>query len=72
MGRTRTFDETDAARSALEAFWDHGLEGTAIPDLEKATGLSRSSTLVGVKAGWARRCCKTNCSAACCSSRGTR
>ena len=43
MGRTRTFDETDAARSALEAFWDHGLEGTAIPDLEKATGLSRSS-----------------------------
>ena len=34
MGRTRTFDETDAARSALEAFWDHGLEGTAIPDLE--------------------------------------
>lgn len=43
MGRTRTFDEADAARSALGVFWDHGFDGAAVPDLEQATGLSRSS-----------------------------
>ena len=43
MGRTRTFDESDATRSALGVFWDQGFDGTAVPDLEEATGLSRSS-----------------------------
>ncbi|MEZ5189149.1 MAG: helix-turn-helix domain-containing protein [Microbacterium sp.] len=42
MGRTRTFDETDAGAPRLEA---SGIttRGDMIPDLEKATGLSRSS-----------------------------
>lgn len=43
MGRTRTFDEADAARSALGVFWDRGFEAAAVPELEQATGLSRSS-----------------------------
>ncbi len=43
MGRTRIFDERDAARAALDVFWDRGFEATAVPDLEGATGLSRSS-----------------------------
>ena len=43
MGRTRTFDESDATRSALGVFWGHGFDGAAVPDLERATGLSRSS-----------------------------
>ncbi|MBN9176998.1 MAG: TetR/AcrR family transcriptional regulator [Microbacterium sp.] len=43
MGRTRSFDETDAARAALGVFWDRGFEATAVPELEEATGLSRSS-----------------------------
>lgn len=43
MGRPRGFDQTDAVRSALSVFWDRGLDGAAIPDLEQATGLGRSS-----------------------------
>ncbi len=43
MGRTRSFAEQDAARAALGVFWDRGYAETAVPDLERATGLSRSS-----------------------------
>ncbi|RLK52730.1 TetR/AcrR family transcriptional regulator [Microbacterium telephonicum] len=43
MGRSRTFVEDDAAHAALGAFWSLGYEAAAVPDLERATGLSRSS-----------------------------
>jgi AcrR family transcriptional regulator len=33
----------DVIAAAKEAFWDRGYEGTALSDLEVATGLSRSS-----------------------------
>ncbi|WP_201276673.1 TetR/AcrR family transcriptional regulator [Marisediminicola senii] len=37
------FDEADVVRSARQVFWDRGYEATAVPDLEAATGLNRSS-----------------------------
>lgn len=43
MGRTATFDRADVIESARDLFWSHGYEATAIPDLERATGLKRSS-----------------------------
>jgi TetR/AcrR family transcriptional repressor of nem operon len=43
MGRTRTFTEVEVARAARQVFWDRGFEDTALPDLERATGLNRSS-----------------------------
>lgn len=43
MGRTRSFDTEGVIRAARAAFWEHGYEDTAIPALEQATGLSRSS-----------------------------
>lgn len=43
MGRTRNFDTEGVVRAARAAFWQHGYEDTAIPALEQATGLSRSS-----------------------------
>ncbi len=43
MGRTQTFDTSDAVRSARTVFWEHGYEGASMPDLERATGLGRSS-----------------------------
>jgi TetR/AcrR family transcriptional repressor of nem operon len=43
MGRTRSFVELDAARSARSVFWSRGYEDTSLPDLEAATGLNRSS-----------------------------
>ncbi|WP_156761104.1 TetR/AcrR family transcriptional regulator [Microbacterium karelineae] len=43
MGRIRSFDRADAARAAREVFWHHGYEGAAVPALEEATGLGRSS-----------------------------
>lgn len=43
MGRTATFDRADAVRAARSVFWSRGYEATAIPDLERATGLKRSS-----------------------------
>jgi TetR/AcrR family transcriptional repressor of nem operon len=36
--------------AAREVFWQHGLEGTAITDLEAATGLSRSSLYLAFEA----------------------
>lgn len=43
MGRHQGFDTTEVVQAARDAFWDRGLEGTSLPDLERATGLSRSS-----------------------------
>ncbi|MEY2476886.1 MAG: TetR/AcrR family transcriptional regulator, transcriptional repressor for nem operon [Actinomycetota bacterium] len=43
MARTRAYDQGTVVVAAKELFWQRGLEGTAIGDLEAATGLSRSS-----------------------------
>lgn len=43
MGRTAAFDRADVIESARDLFWSQGYEATAIPDLERATGLKRSS-----------------------------
>lgn len=43
MGRTATFDRDAVITKARNLFWAQGYEATAVPDLEKATGLKRSS-----------------------------
>jgi AcrR family transcriptional regulator len=43
MGRAPTFDAAAAVRAARDVFWAHGYEEASLPDLESATGLSRSS-----------------------------
>ncbi|MCU1404441.1 MAG: TetR family transcriptional regulator, partial [Glaciihabitans sp.] len=43
MGRVQTFVAADVVRAARTVFWEHGYEGASLPDLETATGLSRSS-----------------------------
>lgn len=43
MGRERTFDAAEVVRAARRVFWERGYVETAVPDLEKATGLNRSS-----------------------------
>jgi TetR/AcrR family transcriptional repressor of nem operon len=43
MGRPREFDVTEALERALFVFWRQGYGGTAIPDLEKAMGIGRTS-----------------------------
>ncbi|MDR2256010.1 MAG: TetR/AcrR family transcriptional regulator [Arthrobacter sp.] len=43
MGRSRTFDPDAAVLAARQTFWSRGYEETSVPDLEAATGLSRSS-----------------------------
>lgn len=43
MGRPVTFDREQVLTQARNLFWARGYEATAIPDLEKATGLKRSS-----------------------------
>lgn len=43
MGRTQAFDTDVAIRAARTVFWEHGYEDASLPDLERATGLSRSS-----------------------------
>ena len=43
MGRTRGFDEREVVRAARDLFWRQGYAETAVPDLEEATGLRRSS-----------------------------
>lgn len=42
-GRPREFELADAARAAMEVFWDHGYEGASLPDLITGTGQSRGS-----------------------------
>lgn len=43
MPRMQEFDTADAVGSARNIFLDKGFDGTSIPDLERATGLNRSS-----------------------------
>ncbi|MDQ0260613.1 TetR/AcrR family transcriptional regulator [Sinomonas atrocyanea] len=43
MGRTQAFDRDTAVRAARAVFWQSGYEDASVPDLEQATGLSRSS-----------------------------
>ncbi|MEM9755984.1 MAG: helix-turn-helix domain-containing protein, partial [Pseudomonadota bacterium] len=43
MARPRSFDEVEIRSKLLETFWGTGFDGTALPDLEEATGLSRKS-----------------------------
>ncbi|MDX5311438.1 MAG: TetR/AcrR family transcriptional regulator [Rhodococcus sp. (in: high G+C Gram-positive bacteria)] len=43
MGRPPGFDATDVVERARDLFWDKGFEATSVPELERATGLNRSS-----------------------------
>ncbi|MEM6693904.1 MAG: TetR/AcrR family transcriptional regulator [Pseudomonadota bacterium] len=43
MARPRSFDEAEIRSKLLRSFWYTGFDGTALPDLEEATGLSRKS-----------------------------
>ena len=43
MGRTQAFERDVVVRAARMLFWRVGYDGASIPELEKATGLSRSS-----------------------------
>lgn len=43
MGRRQAYDTSAAVASARDVFWDRGYDGASLPDLERATGLSRSS-----------------------------
>lgn len=43
LGRPREFELNDAARDAMNVFWDRGYEGASLPDLIAGTGLSRGS-----------------------------
>lgn len=51
MARPRSFSTEDAVAAAAAVFWTKGYQGTAICDLEHATGLNRSSpyTAFGAK-----------------------
>nr|WP_314576587.1 TetR/AcrR family transcriptional regulator [uncultured Pseudomonas sp.] len=43
LGRPRQFNLKDAARDAMNVFWERGYEGASLPDLIQGTGLSRGS-----------------------------
>ena len=43
MVRPREFDELEVLEKVVDVFWTKGYEGTAISDLEAATGLGRQS-----------------------------
>jgi AcrR family transcriptional regulator len=43
MARPRSFSTQDAVEAATAVFWSRGYQETAISDLERATGLNRSS-----------------------------
>lgn len=43
MGRVQMFDTDQAVRAARGVFWERGFDGASLPELEQATGLSRSS-----------------------------
>ena len=43
MARTRAFDSDEVVRAARTLFWRTGFDAASVPDLEEATGLSRSS-----------------------------
>jgi TetR/AcrR family transcriptional repressor of nem operon len=42
-GRPRSFDAEAAVERAMDVFWSHGYHATALPDLLRATKLSRGS-----------------------------
>lgn len=42
-GRPREFDPDRVVQGAMDIFWSNGYQGTSLPDLLQATGLSRSS-----------------------------
>jgi AcrR family transcriptional regulator len=43
VGRPQAFDTAEAVRAARKVFWDAGYDEAAMPALEAATGLCRSS-----------------------------
>jgi TetR/AcrR family transcriptional repressor of nem operon len=43
LGRPREFELEDAARAAMDVFWDRGYEAASLPDLIAGTGQSRGS-----------------------------
>lgn len=43
MGRTRAYDREDVLTKAMQVFWRQGFADTSLQDLEKATGLNKSS-----------------------------
>jgi TetR/AcrR family transcriptional regulator, transcriptional repressor for nem operon len=43
MGRTQSYDRDDVVRAARSVFWEQGYEGAPLPELERVTGLNRSS-----------------------------
>ncbi|PFG34611.1 TetR/AcrR family transcriptional regulator [Sanguibacter antarcticus] len=43
MGRPQAFDTASAVAAARDLFWEHGYDATSITDLERATGINRSS-----------------------------
>lgn len=43
MARTRAFDTGEVVQAARDVFWAVGFDAAAMPELERATGLGRSS-----------------------------
>lgn len=43
MARSLEFNQTDALEKCMHIFWDKGFDSTSISDLEKGTGLVRTS-----------------------------
>ncbi|RVW00531.1 TetR/AcrR family transcriptional regulator [Rhodococcus spongiicola] len=43
MPRTQDFDTAEVIGKIRNLFWDKGFEATSIPDIERVTGLNRSS-----------------------------
>lgn len=43
MGRAQTYNRAEAIRAARSVFWEQGYEGASLPELERVTGLNRSS-----------------------------
>jgi TetR/AcrR family transcriptional repressor of nem operon len=43
MARKRSFDDLAAVRAACQLFWEKGYDAVSLADLQRVTGLSRSS-----------------------------
>ncbi|MDO5617985.1 TetR/AcrR family transcriptional regulator [Kocuria sp.] len=43
MGRHQNFDTHAVVRAARDLFWEQGYQGVSLPELERVTGLNRSS-----------------------------